>query len=204
MSRGDRAAGIVLFLLSLVLLSCRTTLPQGEPFAPLTSTTEAEAREQLAARRTEFHGARSLMRVRATANGKTQSFRAQLVVHNPSKMELFAYTPVGTTAMTLRADGDHVVLDNALEGTHWEGSARELGGSFGLLGTALTPAEMSMLILGIPPASVEATVAPAGVTGATLGDVAVTFDPPAFPSKQVTITRGADRIEIEQLEVVSL
>jgi hypothetical protein len=41
---------------------------------------------------------RSLMRVRATTNGKTQSFRAALRC-DERRMELIAYTPVGTTAL---------------------------------------------------------------------------------------------------------
>ena len=62
-----------------------------------------EAMAQLRARRANFAGLRSLMRVRATTNGKTQSFRAQLAVQDGRRMELIAYTPVGTTALTLKA-----------------------------------------------------------------------------------------------------
>ena len=70
-----------------------------------------EAMQQLRARRANFRGMRSLMRVRATTNGKTQSFRAQLAVHDARRMELIAYTPVGTTALKMKADGDRITTD---------------------------------------------------------------------------------------------
>ncbi|MEA2492044.1 MAG: Outer rane lipoprotein LolB [Acidobacteriota bacterium] len=157
--------------------------------------------EQLRARREAFHGAKSLMRVRATTGGKTQSFRAQLVVHDARRMELIAYTPVGTTAAVIRADGDQVSVDNRLEGTKTEGDVSQV---FGFLGTVLPPAEMSMLILGIPPRDgLSYDVDAAGLRRASLGEMTAVFDPPSFPATKVVVTRGDDRIEIEHLEVVS-
>jgi len=133
------------------------------------------------------------MRVRATTNGKTQSFRAQLVVHDSNRMELIAYTPVGTTALKLRANGNDIVSDPVV--------APE---AFAFLrGAGLTPAETAMLILGIPPSDdLQYDVDAAGLRGAAFADVTVTFDPPAFPAKRVVVTRGEDRAEIEHLEVV--
>jgi len=176
------------------LLGCRSTRPVGQPIAPLTSSTIADTTKQLRERRTNFHGMRSLMKVRATTNGRTQSFRAQLVVHDAQKMELIAYTPVGTTAMTMRANGNAIVTDPEVAPA-----------SFSFLRDAgLTPAETGMLLLGIPPREdVWVEVAPEGIAAATAGQIAVRFDPPAFPAKSVIITRGGDRIEIEHLEVVS-
>lgn len=161
--------------------------------------------QQLRQRTAAFAGARSLMRVRATTNGRTQSFRAQLAVENATRMSLVAYTPVGTTALVLRADGKEVSIDNQIEGTEWQGSADDLARSLGFLGGDLLPAETAMLLLGFPPASagVELEAATAGLTRARAGDVTVTYDPPAFPAKKVVLTRGADRIEIEHLEVVA-
>lgn len=148
---------------------------------------------QLRAQRESFRETRSLMKVRATTNGKSQSFRAQLVVHDAQKMELTAYTPVGTTALELRANGNDIVSDPQV--------APE---SFAFLRTAgLTPAETAMLILGIPPRDdLQYEVDAAGLRSASVADVTVTFDPPAFPAKHVVVTRGNDRVEIEHLEVV--
>jgi hypothetical protein len=180
-------------LLLSCALSCATSRPGGVPLAPLTATTPEEAMAQLRAQRDAFRETRSLMRVRATTNGKTQSFRAQLVVHDSTRMELIAYTPVGTTALKLRANGNDIVSDPV--------AAPE---SFAFLrGAELTPAETAMLILGIPPRDdLQYDVDAAGLRSVRLTEVTVTFDPPAFPARRVVITRGDDRVEIEHLEVV--
>ena len=188
-------------LLVAALAGCRTAAPVGAPIAPLTSVSAADAMQELRARRAAFRGAKSLMRVRATVNGKTQSFRAQLVVHDARRMELIAYTPVGTTAAIIKADGDRVSVDNRLEGTKTEGDVSQV---FGFLGTVLPPAEMSMLLLGIPPREeLSYDVDAAGLRQATLGEMTAVFAPPSFPAKHVVVTRGADRIEIEHQEVVA-
>jgi predicted small secreted protein len=178
----------VLVLLAVSLASCRTARPTGAPLAPLTAASIEEAAMQLREQRATFTNVRSLMRVRATTNGKTQSFRAQLAVHDAQRMELVAYTPVGTTALTLKANGNQEVAPE----------------SFAFLRAAgLTPAETAMLLLGMPPRDdVPVTLAPTGIASASAGELTVTFDPPSFPAKRVIITRGADRVEIEHLEVV--
>jgi outer membrane biogenesis lipoprotein LolB len=186
-----------------LLVSCRTGRPDGVAIAPLTATTSEEAMQQLRARRTSFDGLRSLMRVRATTNGKTQSFRAQLAIQDARRMELTAYTPVGTTALTLKANGEEVSVQNRIENSEWKGSANDLARSFGFLGAGLTPAEMAMLITGIPPRDdVQYEVDAAGLRRAAFGDLLVVFDPPSFPAKHVVVTRGQDRVEIEHLETV--
>jgi hypothetical protein len=182
-----------LALIALVLLSCRSTRPVGAPVAPLTATSADEAMQQLRARRASFEGLRSLMRVRATTNGKTQSFRAQLAVHDAQRMELIAYTPVGTTALTMKADGDRITSDPPV--------APE---AFAFLRDAgLTPAETAMLLLGLPPRDeLRLDYAAGGIVGGSAGAMTVQFEPPSFPAKRVVITRGADRIEITHDEVV--
>ena len=138
---------------------------------------------------------RSLMRVRATTNGKTQSFRAQLAVHDARRMELIAYTPVGTTALKMTADGDRITTDPEVAPS-----------SFDFLRSAgLTPAETAMLLLGLPPRDdVQVEVAAQGLASATAGGISVVYDPPAFPARSVIVTRGADRIEIIHDEVVRI
>ena len=174
-------------------LACRTTRPAGVPIAPLTASTSEEAIAQLRERRAEFGGMRSLMRVRATTQGKTQSFRAQLAVHDERRMELTAYTPVGTTALKMTADGDRITTDPEVAPA-----------SFDFLRSAgLTPAETAMLLLGLPPRDdVLVTAAPQGLASASAGGISVVYDPPAFPARSVVVTRGADRIEIIHEEVV--
>jgi hypothetical protein len=179
--------------IALIAVSCRTGRPTGAPVPSLSASSPEEAMAQLQARRASFDGMRSLMRVRATTNGRTQSFRAQLVVHDARRMELIAYTPVGTTALKMTADGDRIVTDPPV--------APE-GFAF-LRETGLTPAETGMLLLGLPPRDgMQVDVQPGGLASATAGGISVVYDPPAFPAKRVVVTRGADRVEIEHEEVV--
>lgn len=200
---GRAAVGTALLIAALVPGSCRTGRPSGSPISPLSATTREAAIEQLRARRAGFRGAKSLMRVRATTGGKTQSFRAQLVIHDPARVELIAYTPVGTTALTLSANGQQVSVRNHLEGEEWEGSAGELARTLGFLDSPLVPAEMAMLIIGIPPREeVALEVEPGGIRRAVTGEVVVAFDPAVFPAQSVVITRGEDRVEIQHLEIV--
>jgi hypothetical protein len=202
--RGSRIERIIgTALVCFLVLSCRTGRPAGSPIAPLNATTSAEASEQLHARSAAFRGAKSLMRVRATSGGRTQSFRAQLVVHDRRRLELLAYTPVGTTALTLRAEGENISLRNHLEDKEWEGDAGELARTLGFLDSPLLPAEMAMLILGFPPGGgAQVQVAPGGIDRATAGDVVVDFEPAAFPARRVVIVRGSERVEIDHLEIV--
>jgi hypothetical protein len=179
--------------IAFVLISCRSTRPVGAPVAPLTAVSADDAVTQLRARRASFNGMRSLMRIRATVKGKTQSFRAQLAVHDAQRMELIAYTPVGTTAMTMKADGNRITTDPP--------AAPE---SFAFLRDAgLTPAETAMLLLGLPPRDdLTLEYAATGLVSARVGAMTVQFEPPSFPASRVVITSGEDRIEITHDEVV--
>jgi hypothetical protein len=180
-------------LLALLVVSCATFRPTGAPIPPLTSTTPEQALDELRERREDFRGLRSLMRVRATTNGKTQSFRAQLAVHDAQRMELIAYTPVGTTALKLKANGNDIVSDPEVAPEAFEF----------LHSAGLTPAETAMLIAGLPPREdLDYEFDSAGLRRASIGNVVATFDPPAYPAKRVVVMRGDDRIEIEHLEVV--
>ena len=182
-----------LFIALIFVAACRTGRPSGAPVAPLTASSSEEAVAQLRERRAQFSGMRSLMRVRATTQGKTQSFRAQLVVHDPRRMELIAYTPVGTTALKMKADGDRITTDPEVAPA-----------SFDFLRSAgLTPAETAMLLLGLPPRDdMQVEVEPQGLASASAGGISVVYDPPAFPARSVVVTRGGDRIEITHEEVV--
>lgn len=175
------------------MTACQPLRPAGIAIAPMTAPSADAATAQLRAERAGFRGMRSLMRVRATTDGQTQSFRARLTVHDARRMELVAYTPVGTTALTINADGDRITTDPEVAPSSFDF----------LRATGLTPAETAMLLLGLPPrddVSVEMT--PAGIASATAGELTMTFDPPSFPAQHVVITRGEDRVEIEHVEVV--
>ncbi|PYQ27872.1 MAG: hypothetical protein DMF56_18540 [Acidobacteria bacterium] len=178
----------------LAVVACRTGRPAGVAVVPLSAATREDAIAQLAQRRANFHGMKSLMRVRATNGKTTQSFRAQLIVHDNQRMELIAYTPVGTTALKMKANGSRIESDPEVTPE-----------AFAFLrDSGLTPAEMGMLVLGLPPRDDTTwTFTAGGLARVDIGEVMAVFDPPAFPAKRVTISTTRDHIEIEHLEVVS-
>jgi hypothetical protein len=189
-------------LLFTFLAACQTTRPAGEetPVAPLTSASPTDAARQLTARRAQLTGQRSLLRIRATNGERSQSFRAQLQIDDSNRMLLTAYTPLGTTAIRLYADASEVTFINDLEGTWWHGTAAEFANSFGFFGTA-SPYSMALLIAGLPAEGpMTYDYAAAGLSRATAGDAVVTYDPPSYPPKHVTIVRGGQKLEIETLE----
>lgn len=138
------------------------------------------------------------MTIRATNAGRTMSFRSQLQVDG-KRMLLTVYTPFGTNAIRLFASGDEVTFISDFESTWWHGSATEFAATFGFFGSA-PPSAMGLLIAGLPAEGFSCDYAPAGLTRATAADVVVTFDPPSYPPKRVTIVRGAQKLEFETLE----
>lgn len=75
----------------------------------------------------QVHAVRELMRVHATRGEQTQSFKAQLLVEpKANRVELIAYTPFGTSAMTLYADGNQVTFLNHIAQTQWSGRASDV------------------------------------------------------------------------------
>jgi len=189
--------------LALLVLACRTTRPPaGEPLAPIVANTPEEAMRILEARAAELSGARSLMRLRATNGERVQSFKAQLQIDRKA-MLLTAYTPLNTTAMRIYADDSGVVFVNDVEHTAWRGSAAEFARNFAFFGD-LDPRDAAKLLLGLPASrtlTYEAT--PSGLARAAAGDVTITDAPPTFPPSHVTVVRGAQRLEVENLGTVA-
>jgi hypothetical protein len=186
----------------LVFVSCRSAGP-GQPLAPLKAATPDEAHRQLLVQAETIQVVRSLLRVRATVGGKTQTFTARLSVDRPGRMDMTFFTPIGTTAATIFADGDEVSFVNNVEGTSWEGSAEDLARSLAFYAADLQPAEMAMLLLGFPPRSaMNLEFTATGLRRASGSGVEVVFEPAFFPPKFVIVKRGGDVVEIEHLETV--
>ena len=197
---------LAVIALALAVASCRTVRPPaGTPVQPVTAPSAQAALDELFARRAAFTGARSLMRVRATRNGQTQSFRAILTVDGSNRMQLVVLTPLGTTGATIYAEDGQVTFLNDVDKTYWQGSASDFARSFGFFGS-LSPADMALLLMGLPPSregiSYEPT--PTGLARATASDVTVTFDPPSQPPRNVTVTRDGQKLEIQHLDLASL
>lgn len=194
---------LAVLALSAVVAACRTARPAGEetPLVALTASAPDEAARQLAARREQLTGARSLLRIRATNGGRSLSFRAQLQIDKNGRMLLTAYTPFGTNAMRLYADGEDVTFVNDIEGTWWHGGVTEFGRSFGFFGSA-APSSIGLLIIGLPAAGSDFTYeyASTGLKRASTGEVVVTYDPPSFPPHHVLVSHAAQSLDIETLE----
>lgn len=139
---------------------------------------------------------RSVMRVRITSAERTQSFRAQLLLQPArGRMELNAYTPIGTAAFTLFADGTRVTFLNHLERTAWRGDAAGLAGAIGLLGGA-APVEWALAALGYPSGLEGVTIAYPAADGAD-GTQALA------PVPRVVFTREDAAADITNLGVYS-
>ncbi len=197
-----RRAAVSLVMLAL-LAACRTTRPAGEetPIVPLASKSATDARRELAARRAQLTGQRSLVNIRATKGGRSQSFRAQLQIEGSGRMLLTAFTPFGTNAVRIYAAGDQVTFINDFEGTLWHGSVAEFSGAFSLFG-GTPPSAMGLLIAGLPAdgKAIAYDYDAGGLSRASVGDVVITFEPPSYPPKHVNIVRGEQKLEIETLE----
>ncbi len=186
-----RAAVVVCFLLA----ACRTTRPpNAEPLSPLTSSTPAEAAQQLASRRSAFRGERSLVRVRLPQI----STRGQLQVDPNGRMLMTVYAPVvGTTAARLYVDSNQVIFLNDLEETAWRGKPSDLSGNLAAFGNS----ELPLLLVGLPAAGVsDIAYAAGGIQAVRLPDVVVTYEPPAYPPKIVAIDGSGKHVEIEHLD----
>lgn len=187
----------------LLALACRSVKP-GTPVAPLAPSTPEQVLAELMRRATDFQVARSLMRVRVFDGQKTQSFSAQLILERGNSLEMIVYTPIGTKAATIRADGERVSYANHLSNASIEVAATDVARRFGLLDTGITPAEVGLLVIGLPPrADLQYEVTPTGLRSAAVADVRLLYEPPVFPPRQVTITRGANVVEIEHTEIVT-
>ena len=173
----------------VLLAACRTTRPpNAEAIAPLSASSPAEAARQLAERRAQFRGERSLIRLHL---GQI-SARGQMQIDAGGRMLMTMYSPIGTTVARLYAEGDDVIFLNDFDATVSRGKAAD----FGALG-----GQTALLLVGLPPPGLESvTYSTSGIETASVGNAAIRFDPAVYPPKKVTIDQGQRHIEIEHLE----
>lgn len=130
-----------------------------------------------------------------------RSARGQLQVDDSLRMLLTVYTPIGTTAARIYAQRDEVTFLNDIESTAWQGKAVDFVTNFGLFGTELPPSSVALLLIGLPPPSIETIEYSAtGMHRVRYGDYIVTYDPPVYPPQRVIFERGGRRMEVEHLE----
>lgn len=200
---------LLLLVAMVVAASCRTSQPPalGEhPIVALTSSTAEAALRALRAERAALGGARALLRVRVTtatpSGDQLQTFRAAVDVHG-QHMELTAFTPMGTTAMSIVADGDRVHVHDVLRNKDWDGTAADLSRAVGIFPPGVPPAEMAWLLLGYPgSASIEVVATPTGLSSATAGGLTVRYDPPSHPPQHAAVTSPKQQMDVTLTEVV--
>lgn len=200
-----RAAFVVACAIVFSLSGCRTARPVGveAPLQPLGATSREAVIPELQKQMSQLHAIRSLMRIRVSSGGRSLSFRARMLVEpRTRRMELVAYTPIGTPAMTITADGDRVVFLDHVHDTAWEGSAAELAESIGFFDPQLGLAAWGLDVAGFP-AQGEFQAVEGGLASGAIADMTMVFDPPAFPPSHVTVTRAGAKAEITHLELAS-
>jgi hypothetical protein len=203
MKRSFALAGLI-----LIGAACSSSRPPaaalGEhPVPPLQAATAEEALRTLRAERASLAGARALLRVRVTDGEAVQTFRATVDVHG-SQLALTAFTPLGTTAMTVTADGDRVHVHDVLRGSDWDGTAADLSRMISIFPPGIPPADMVWLLLGYPSSdAIEYTATPAGLASAAVAGLAVTFDPPAHPPQRVTVRGSRQTVDVTLSEVTA-
>jgi hypothetical protein len=199
------AAFVLAGAIGLALIGCRATRPAGveASLQPLGATPREAVILELQRQMSHLHAIRSLMRIRVSSGDRSLSFRARMLVEpGTRRMELVAFTPIGTSAMTILADGDHVVFLDHIHGTAWEGSSAELAEAIGFFDPQLGLAAWGLDIAGFP-AQGEFQASEGGLASAAIATVTMVFDPPAFPPSHVTVTRAGAKAEITHLELAS-
>jgi hypothetical protein len=180
--------------IALLFAACRTSRPAGEQ-----SLTPVDSARDLAERREQFAGQRSIIRIRTTNGVQSQSARAQLQVGRGGDMMLTVFAPIiNTPALRLYAANGRIVFLNEIDRTAWQGSASDLTGSFGFIGS--NPSALAYLILGLPAREATIEYATNGMQSARLRDMVIAYDPAVYPPKKVVIVRGTQRVEIDHLE----
>lgn len=111
-------------------------------------------------------------------------------------MLMTVYTPLNTTAARLYVDHDQVIFLNDFESTAWRGRPSDLAGSLAAFGNT----DLALLLVGLPASNTSIAYSPSGMQSVRLGDVNVTYQPPSYPPKIVSIDRGAQHVEIEHLD----
>jgi hypothetical protein len=158
------------------------------------------ALQALREERSSLGGIRALLRVSVNIGTFVQSFKATVDVHG-DHMEMTAFTPLGTTAMAISADGEKVHVHDVLGGKDWDGTAADLSRLVGIFPPGVPPADMVWLLLGYPTVTtVEAT--PTGLASATVGELTIRYDPPVHPPQKVTVTSPRQKVEATVLEVI--
>jgi hypothetical protein len=145
----------------LAMVRCRTAHPgDATPVPPVIASSTSSAWQQLLARRRDFAGVQSYMRLRVTAGGRTLSFKTLLAIDRAGHTRLTAFSPIGTAAFSLYDDGSRILVVNHVARTWWSGSADELARLDAVPLTSVRPSDLGFLLIGLPPTLPQAELVP--------------------------------------------
>lgn len=213
-----RASFLLLF--SLLFVSCRTTsLKDGAPFQPILGATPEEAWRALLGQRMSFSGARAFAKVVAKTPEGSRSFRITIEFEAEGAFTIQVLSPAGTTLRTVTARGREVTVQEGRR--RIPESIAELGRMLGIPTEGWTAADVSMLLLGLPPVAevrevttdrfqsqngrFEYQITDRGLQRVSAADVEVLYDPAAFPPRRVVFRTAAGHgFELEYLELLQL
>ena len=208
---------IVLFF-AICLTSCRSAAPPtGRPFQSLIAATPSEAWQELISQRASFSDARAFAKVTARTPEGRASFRITIAFQRDGEFIIQVLSPAGTTLRTISARGSEITIQegdqNRIE------SIAELGRMLGIPTAGWTAADVSLLLLGLPPVAevhevasdryqsadgrFEYQVRERGLQRVSAGEVEVSYDPPQFPPHKIAFRTAAGYgFQLEYLELL--
>lgn len=213
--RLPRIGAAALLLLVAGATRCASWRQEVKPLPPLAAAAPGEAWDELLRIRRASPRLASYVSIRVESGSSKQTFRATIATDERGRLRVDAFTPMGTAAFTLYADGDETTMIDHLNRSWWTGpfptAARSLG-----LPESLDAHSLAMIAFGLPASAapesdrgariVQAGVAyrveAAGLAEATGEGWTATFDTPSFPASSVTIstTDGGRAMTVRHLE----
>lgn len=191
---------LVLFV--ALTLHCRSSRP-AQPFPALGTSTREAAWSELVRLQREFPGARSLVSVRITTGEKKQSFKADLAVDRDRRLRLDGFTPLGTAAFTIFAEGSTILFLDHTANTYWRGTTRAFAERVAMFPRDVLPRDLALILLGIPAESgFQYDLSESGLSRATWSGGSAHYEPASFPPQRVQLMLGATHtVEIRHLDL---
>lgn len=122
-------------------------------------------------------------------------------------------TPIGTTAFSLFAQSDEVLLINDLQRKSWTGRFADIASILPLFAGEVNAREIGLLLLGLPPPSFDRArfdLGSRGLSHVRIGGAeahSIRYDPPQFPPGNLSLVRsessGAPIVRISLLDIES-
>jgi hypothetical protein len=213
--RSSRAGAAALLILLAGATRCASWRQEVRPLPPLAAASAAEAWDELLRIRRESPRLASYASIRVESAGSKQSFRATIATDERGRLRVDAFTPVGTAAFTLYADGDETTMIDHVNRSWWKGPFATAARSLGLPGS-LDAHSLAMIAFGLPASAkpesergewivqdgVSYRVEAKGIAEVTGEGWTAKFDAPSFPAGAVTISTvdGGRAMSVRHLE----